>query len=409
MKNILFVGNSLVNAKAIELIRQSDKDVAITLISSDDFLPYSRQSLLNFLGKVGKEKQVYFKPDGFYKDEKVRVIAGQAINRINFKRNQVTLENKEQLSYDALVLADLAPPRFAEIKGIQKQGVFHAVRLKDVREVINQVLFAQTVVCQLSNLQGFLTLCALSQYSKEIIVTCSQDTLLGGLLDAECSSMLKQFLEMKGMRLMTGTSVEEILGDSDLKAVRLTSGKVLSTEMVMFDDLRCDTRILKETGLENTTESENSHRSNFPNVFWADAIQKAYRNPNENHYEILDETLLGQAQRLVSEILNVSPTLKAPEFVLRFAFKDLRGCWFGSAFANPDLQEHSQYDPQNNVYKKFFLNQGRLAGGFVLGEETLFDKCIALYQNQTVIQGIEEELLGGFGDEKSLAGAEQRG
>ncbi len=133
---------------------------------------------------------------------------------------------------------------------------------------MDQMIFAQTIVLQLSNIQGFLTLCALSQYAKEIIVTCSQESLLGGLLDGECSSMLKQFLEMKGMRLLMGTSIEEILGDSDLKAVRLTSGKVLSAEMVVLDDLRCDTRILKETGLEYQAQQDGgmSYRSNMANV-----------------------------------------------------------------------------------------------------------------------------------------------
>ncbi|MBL8014223.1 MAG: hypothetical protein JNN05_10280, partial [Candidatus Omnitrophica bacterium] len=67
MKNILFVGNSLVSAKAIELICQSHEGVAVSLVSSDDFLPYSRQLMLGFLGKAIKEKQVYFKTESFYK------------------------------------------------------------------------------------------------------------------------------------------------------------------------------------------------------------------------------------------------------------------------------------------------------------------------------------------------------
>ncbi|MBL8012610.1 MAG: FAD-dependent oxidoreductase, partial [Candidatus Omnitrophica bacterium] len=344
--------------------------------------------------------------------EKIRVVTGQAVSRINLKRNQLVLENKEQFSFDVLVLADLGSPRFNEIKGIQKHGVYHAARLDKVREIMDQMIFAQTIVLQLSNIQGFLTLCALSQYAKEIIVTCSQESLLGGLLDGECSSMLKQFLEMKGMRLLMGTSIEEILGDSDLKAVRLTSGKVLSAEMVVLDDLRCDTRILKETGLEYQAQQDGgmSYRSNMANVFWVDAVKRAYCEPDKNHYDVLDKTLENQAMQLVSEIFNASQPSMAQEtrFVLRFAFKDMKGCWFGNAMGGPDVQEHSRYDPESNVYMKFFLNQGRLTGGFVMGHETVCEKCVTLFENQAVIQAIEEELFGEF-REKVLVDAQQQG
>lgn len=408
MNTLVFVGNSLVHAQAIEMIRRNNKDVAITLVSSDGFLPYSRQVLLDFLGKQIKEKQIFAKPESFYKENKVRVITGQPVARINFKRGQVVLENKEQLSYDVLVLGDVAVPRLPEIKGVQRKGVYHAARLLDVREMIDQVPFAQTIVLQLNGLLGFLTLCALSRYSKEIVVSCGTEILPETLLDRESSGMLRQLLEIKGARLMMGNPIEEILGDSDLKAVKLKSGKVLSAEMVIVDSLRCDTRIFKDTGLE-LSGSGQGIRSNFNNVYWVDAVRKAYENGADNHYETLDVELKRQSQELAGAILREPIPVEEAEFVLKFAFKDLKGCWFGRTDARPEARECSRFYPEANVYKKFFVEQDRIAGGFVIGAESEFEQLIKVYQDKTNIHGMEEELLGGPVEEKTLVDVQQQG
>ena len=56
MKNIIFIGNSAATVKAIEEIRKTNKDVAITLVSVDAFYPYERDRLFGYLAKELKEK-----------------------------------------------------------------------------------------------------------------------------------------------------------------------------------------------------------------------------------------------------------------------------------------------------------------------------------------------------------------
>ena len=77
MKNIVFVGNSVANAKAIEEIRKNYKESAITFVSSDAFYPYAFDRLCAFLRREIKEKQSLYHPESFYKQNKVRVINGR--------------------------------------------------------------------------------------------------------------------------------------------------------------------------------------------------------------------------------------------------------------------------------------------------------------------------------------------
>ena len=394
MKNIVFIGNSVANVNAIEQLRAKNGETQITLISSDAFLPYSRQLLSGFLGKEIKEKQMFYRPESFYKENKIRVITNQPVARINFKKNQVVLENKEQISFDLLVLADIASPRLTEIKGHNKKGVFHAVRLASVKDIIEQLTFTQTIVLEVSSLSGFLNLCAISHYQKETIVASAADTLLADRLDIESASMLKQLLEYQGIRVMMANPLEEILGDSDLKAVRLKSGKVLSTEMVILDDVKCDTRIFKETGLEvQQSDDSNAPRPNIKNVFWMDAVASAFFDKKGGDYNFVDADLENQGQRLIQHILSDHQDFKSKDFVLKFKVKELKGCLFGETLSTGEVKETFRFYPDKNVYKKLFIKDGKLVGGVIFNAQEDFDKYLNLFTSNVNIQEYEDQLL----------------
>lgn len=396
MKNIVLIGNSIANRAAIEEIRKNDKDSTITLVSADAFYPYGRDRLLAHLGREIKEKQVFDRPESFYKTHNVRVVTGQPVARFNFKRNQVVLENKEQLAYDILILADLAAPRLPDIKGNHKSGVYHASRLADVKAILDQALFAETIVVQVSSLAGFLTLCALSQHKKELVVSCGQSEILSNMLDAESSNILKQLLEFKGIRLMMENPIEEILGDSDVKAVRLKSGKVFSTEMVILDDIRLDTRIFKETGLDVSKEEAKSlFQTSISNVYWVDSVYNAFTAAGTNDYNTFDEVLEVQGTRLGQEICGVESEASVISPATKFQLKDMTGFWFGQTQASPESREHSRFDSQNNIYKKMFSRDGILNGAVFFNAPDQFNSLRELFNERASIQGIEDQLLDG--------------
>ena len=396
MKNIVFIGNSIANCKAIEEIRKRDKDSTITLVSADAFNPYGRGRLLAYLAREIKERQVYYQQDAFYKAHGVRVITNQPVTRFNFKRNQVFLENKEHLAYDILVLADLALPRLPEIKGNQKSGVYQVVRLADVKTVLDQIQFAETVVVQVSSLAGFLTLCALSGHGKELVVSSASSTILSDVLDPESSSILKQLMEYKGIRLMMENPIEEILGDSEVKAVRVKSGKVLSTEMLILDDLRIDTRFFKDTGLELLNEEGNNFsqfRSNFSNVYWVGAVRNSFKAPGGSDYNNSDEQLEGQGIALAQEILGFEWDPFLFSSTTRFRLKDLTGFWFGQTNPSEGLREFSRFDAEKNIYKKIFSSDSVLSGAVFFNADNQFDKMREMFNEKANIQGIEEQIL----------------
>ena len=69
------------------------------------------------------------------------------------------------------------------------------------------------------------------------------------IFDEETGLLLKQILEGKGIRVFSENAIEEILGDVEVKAVKLKSGKVLASDAVIFDEAKADMRMLSEPTL----------------------------------------------------------------------------------------------------------------------------------------------------------------
>lgn len=394
MRNIVFIGNSLANVKAIEEIRKNDNESNIVLVTTEACYPYGRDRALSFLAREIKEKQVFEQPETFYRDHQVRVITGQAVTRFNFKRCQVFLENKEQLTYDILILADIATPRLPDIKGHHKSGVYQAVRLSDIKSIGDQIPFADTIVVQVSSLVGFLTACALLRHTQNIVV-CTSSDLLPGVIDQQSSDMLRQLMEASGVRLMLDNPIEEILGDSDAKAVRFRSGKVLASEMVILDDVRLDMRPLQETGLGFTDLERPLSRlkSNFPNVYWVDAVLNAFAVNACQHYTELRPVLENQGIALAREISGDAAQDEAVLTWTKFQIRNLNGFWVGNARIVPGGCEFSSFDAESNVYKKIFTQNGVVTGAVVFNAECFFSQVVQLIGEKINIQGIEDKVL----------------
>lgn len=406
MKNIVLIGNSVANIKVIEGIRDIDQESNIVLISADAFSVYGRDRALSFLAREIREKQVFEHDESFYKEHRVRLITGQAVTRFNFKRSQVFLENKEQVPYDILVLADIATPRLPDIKGHHKTGVYQALRLADVKSIAEAVPFADTIVVQVTSMVGFLTACALSRIAQNIVLCASSD-LLPGVLDRESSDMLRQLAEASCLRLMLDNPIEEILGDSDAKAVRFRSGKVLASDLIILDDVRLDMRPLQETGLDIAQGDLAASRvsSNFPNVYLADAVLNALTPNAGQHYASSRAELENQGVVLAREISGGSRPQNEPVVWVSFKIKEMTGYWAGVIQPVEGGADFSNFDSERNVFKKIFTQKGVVTGIVCFNAEEEFFRILQLVNEKANIQGMEQRVLQGGSDLQSLKSA----
>ncbi len=246
MQKIVILGATGGVVKAIEEIRSTDRSSEIIFLAFDGQYPYQRDLFPQFISKEATLNQVLCKPKDFYERQKVKVLLDKKITKINFKKHKISTEDNEAIEYDLLLITDPPDYRFPAIKGIQRKGVVGIKKLKDILEIIDLLGLAETIIIESNQLECLSFVSALLKRNKEIIVISTNKDLFS----PEEEKFRAQGIEEKNLRFIYDATIAEILGETDVKAVRLESGKVMATQLVIFPDAQEDFKLFADSPLK---------------------------------------------------------------------------------------------------------------------------------------------------------------
>lgn len=216
MKNIVVVGNSAAAIGAVEAIRDKDKSSRITMISEEPFAAYERPKILEILDNRLKERQLVWRGLDFYKNNNIELLCESRVTGISAHRRRVNLKDKEPLEFDELVLACGRKEALPAIKGIQKEGVVGLNSLTDIKFIQENLPLAHTVlvVGQGAAAEAVAKIIALKKIEVKFFGTLSEP--------------------VEDVEVIADNPMIEILGESDVRAVRLSSQKVLGATLIIF-------------------------------------------------------------------------------------------------------------------------------------------------------------------------------
>ncbi len=344
----LVVGNSLDVLPIIENSISSEKSKEVTLFTTEGVLPYDRAYLPHLVAPHAHENVMFKTAEVFLASYHPEVITSESLIRISVKRRHLTTETKKQINYDNLVLVDTGHLILPSIKGHQRTGVFDCWRLSSIKSLKKHLPFADSVIVLATKIQGLNMACAISQLKKEVTVVSNGPGLLADIFDEESGLLLKQILEGKGIRVFSDNAVEEILGDTDVKAVKLKSGKVLAADTVIVDEVKADIRMLSEP------------------------------------------TLTDQDQIVIEE--NFKPSMM-PFAPVKFGFDVLEGFYAGWTKLPEGGREYLKFDGPQNVYKKIYVHGDHLVGFVIFNSTKDVERLLGILQRQDNITGKEEEII----------------
>ena len=344
----LVVGNSLDVFPIIEKIYSQNKEEEVVLFTTEGVLPYDRSLLPSFLAAKPHEGHLFKSAEVFLSAYHPHVVTTEVLSRISVKRRHLTTEKKTQIGYDRLVVVDTGHLILPGVKGHQRTGVFDCWLLTSIRVLKKHLAFADSVSVVVTNPQGLNMACVLSQLKKEVTVLSPGPGVLPGILDEETGLLLKQILEGKGIRVFSDNAIEEILGDVEVKAVKLKSGKVLACDTVIFDEAKADIRMLSEPTLTDQDQIA------------IDASFRPFALPFEPlHY----------GQGLFNGFL--AGWTRLPE----------------------GGREFLKFDGPQNIYKKIYAHGDHLMGVVTFNAPQDSERLLGILQRQDNITGKEEEIL----------------
>ncbi len=314
MKKIVFLGNSLAAVKAIEEIRRGDQESRLTIVSKNQDWPCRRNLFVPYLAKELKEFDVLAQPADFYKKNNVQLLFDKKIARIDFKKNRLMTEEKENIEFDVLVITDVQIARFPDIKGIQKTNVFGFRSWGDIKAIGDLLPIIETVAVEGSDLSSLLLVCAFKKRQREVIWVVPDHQICPQTLSSEQAQAIGKLLEGKGVHLIPGTSIKEILGDVEAKAVRLPSGKVLAAQAVIFTQPKSDFRLLQNGPLTlgRAIAVNDQLKTNLENIFAVDDVCELFSSPECDAYEFQTTHVPEQGRVVGLNILGQTTSYIAP-------------------------------------------------------------------------------------------------
>lgn len=232
-ETLVVVGGSLAGLRAVEAVRGDGWEGSVVLVGAEEHLPYDRPPLSKgYLSAAECPDPTYRDEDRITRELGVDLVLGTAASALDLDARTVTV-GERAVDYDALVLATGSYAR--SLPGTDGlAGVFTVRTLDDARALrcaLREGTPKLTVVgggfigSELASVGRALDL--------DVTVIERGPTLLAPAIGTSMGQALTRLHERYGTRVLTGVRVDEVLGDHRVRAVRLSDGSEIETDILI--------------------------------------------------------------------------------------------------------------------------------------------------------------------------------
>ena len=256
---LLVVGGVAAGTKAAAKFKRENRSAQVTLLSKSEDISYAGCGLPYYVGGAIQDRGelIVNTPQKFQALTGVEVLTRREAVKVDPQKKQVEAKNlstgeTECYEYDSLVLAVGASPVVPPVEGVDLPGVFQvrtpedAVSMRDYLDA-NQVKKAVVVGGGFIGLEMAENLLA-KGISPILVEFTSQ--VMPGVLDPEMAAYVKRQLQSAGIRVLTGTKAEAVLGDGKVEGVRTTAGTLACGAVIFSVGVRPNTGFLEGSGLQ---------------------------------------------------------------------------------------------------------------------------------------------------------------
>lgn len=206
----VILGAGPAGVTAAETLRKHAPDARITLVSGEPEPPYSRMAIPYLLGgQIGEHGTYLRQADGHYDSMGISCRQGP-VTRLDIAAKSVTCADGSSLDYDKLLIATGATPVRPPIKGLDCAGVHTCWTLEDARHIAEFAKPGAPVVLIGAGFIGCIILEALATMGVDLTVVEMGDRMVPRMLDETAGNMLRRWCEAKGVRVLTGATVDSI-------------------------------------------------------------------------------------------------------------------------------------------------------------------------------------------------------
>lgn len=236
LDRVVIVGGGQAGFQAAVSLRQNKFEGSITIVGDEPGLPYQKPPLSKayLKGDIGLDL-LLLRPENFFGSQRIELITGARVNRINRIASRVVLDDKRELPYDHLILATGARNRVLALPGTDLEGVWALRDLKDTDGLRGAMPGVRRAVVIGAGFIG-LEFAAVAR-SKGIDVTVLEvgPRPMARAVSSQTSEYFRDWHARQGVKFRFGVTPTRILGEvRHAVGVELRDGECIPADLVLI-------------------------------------------------------------------------------------------------------------------------------------------------------------------------------
>jgi len=271
--DVVVIGGSAAGIPAAVTARRHYPEKSILLVRKEKQvlipcgIPY-------IFGTVGTPENNLI-PDGVLQNNNIGLIIDEA-KELKPIEKKVTLASGESVTYDKLILATGSSPLLPPIPGIDKKNVY--LIKKDVQYLQNLLDALEDAKDLVILGCGFIGVEFADECKKKRDINVTIVEMLDQCLQiafgeeaCRCCQEVEDYLGKKGINIITGARLEEVLGEDKVTAVRLSNGQEIKADaLIVGIGVRPNVDLAQKAGLAVSKGGiivDTTMRTSDPNIF----------------------------------------------------------------------------------------------------------------------------------------------
>lgn len=369
-KNIVIVGGCVAAKEAANTIRQTDLLSTITIISSEDYLPYYRPMLSRAIGQELPKSRLYLAPESWYKENDIKIVLNTEITHVLTDENKVVAANGETYSYTHLLIATGASNYLPIPNATDTKGVLSIRDYDDILELRDLLPKVKKAVVVGSGLLGIEAAWELKQQNIDVKLIEFAPHVLPKQIDFEAAEYLAEHMLERGTEIICDSAADAILSkDGVLTGVKCTNGTEHPCDLLIFSigaypnmDLVKDTKIITDRGII----VDHHMQTNIPNIYAAgDVAENEYNSsgiwvPAMEMGKVAGANIAGKEK--VYRPIFTSTMLTAFDTKI-FSIGEIP-----QYLDQAGLTAETMIDPKKKFFKKIIAKDDLLLGAILIGD-----------------------------------------
>src|ERR1022692_3871262 len=231
---VLIVGAGHAGFQLAASLRQHGYGERVCLINDEAHLPYQRPPLSKaYLKGEGRPDSLMFRPEKFYRDQNIELIADRAV-AIDRAARRLSLASGAALDYGHLVLASGARNRLLDIPNANLKDVLYLRTLDESEALRQRIASGRRVVVVGAGFIGLEFAATARAKGLEVDVLELGSRVMARAVTAEISEFFQERHTAAGIRIHLGVQATSIESDgTNVTGVSLSDGHHVPVDLVV--------------------------------------------------------------------------------------------------------------------------------------------------------------------------------